>query len=122
MTDRFYRTPLRLYRSETKRDLPTKKKKKRIAGPMTLRITHTILSHRFFLTHQKDIEKEKKFEYEKKEMSGLSDKKKKEFIEAFSLFDKDGDKKISEEELANVSIAFHTRSKTCIVQNSSHFL
>eukprot|EP00938_MAST-03A_sp_MAST-3A-sp1_P005995 g5995.t1 len=35
-------------------------------------------------------------------MSGLSDKKKKEFIEAFSLFDKDGDKKISEEELANV--------------------
>ena len=39
-------------------------------------------------------------------MSGLSDKKKKEFIEAFSLFDKDGDKKISEEELANVCFFF----------------
>ena len=39
-------------------------------------------------------------------MSGLSEKKKKEFIEAFSLFDKDGDKKISEEELANVSVLF----------------
>lgn len=35
-------------------------------------------------------------------MSGLSEKKKKEFLEAFSLFDKDGDKKISEEELAAV--------------------
>jgi Ca2+-binding EF-hand superfamily protein len=39
-------------------------------------------------------------------MSGLSEKKKKEFIEAFSLFDKDGDKKISEEELANVHLFF----------------
>ncbi len=45
-------------------------------------------------------------------MSGLSDKKKKEFIEAFSLFDKDGDKKISEEELANVSISFRRVRKT----------
>ena len=84
-------SPSRLYRSETKRD--TRRRKRKNASFALFRITHT--SHRFFLTHQKDIEKEKKFELKKKEMSGLSDKKKKEFIEVFSLFDKDGDKKIS---------------------------
>ena len=36
--------------------------------------------------------------------SELSEKKKREFMEAFSLFDKDGDKKISEEELASVRL------------------
>ena len=55
-------------------------------------------------------------------MSGLSDKKKKEFIEAFSLFDKDGDKKISEEELANVSFSFRRVRKHRIVRKQrSHF-
>ena len=80
----------------------------------TPRIIYNILSTSsvFSLTHQKkDIEKGKKLKKEVK-MSGLSDKKKKEFIEAFSLFDKDGDKKISEEELANVSISFRRVRKT----------